>query len=78
MVPNALPILYIHACALAARMRMSVSATATHVCLAVTPLSLRGSGTVYSILGLMRVAEFKKIAALNKTSKNNQAAVRTS
>ena len=43
-----LPVLYIHACALA------VSISATHLWLAATPLSLPGAGTVYSdILGLI-------------------------
>jgi hypothetical protein len=45
-----LQVLYIHACALSAhiRDRVSVSANATHLRLAATPLSLPGAGTVYS------------------------------
>jgi hypothetical protein len=47
-----LPVLYIHACALSARTRVSISAS--HLWLAATPLSLPGAGTVYSdILGLI-------------------------
>ena len=51
-----LPVLCIHACALSAHTheRVSIAASATHLWLAATPLSLPGAGTVYlDILGLI-------------------------
>ena len=61
-----LPVLYIHACALSAhivcvcqrvyKVVVSLSASATHLWLAATPLSLPEAGNVYSdILGLIVV-----------------------
>jgi len=51
-----IPVLYIHACALSAHTCARVFISATHLWLAVTPLSLPGAGNVYSdILGFIVV-----------------------